>query len=109
MTKVPAISTRPIRELPDDHLLRCLAYVAGSRGGLKPVYERLIQLQPMARYRPILTKLQADTRPLHRSRKKADALRARELTEIALVELADACTRTDFTAGTMRDRILTRR
>ncbi|WP_143542549.1 MULTISPECIES: hypothetical protein [unclassified Rhodococcus (in: high G+C Gram-positive bacteria)] len=109
MTKVPAIITRPVPELPDDHLLRCLAYLAGSRKGLSPVYERLTRLQPMVRYRPILTKLQADTRPLHRTRKKVDAQRARELTDIALVDLACACTPTDLTAGSMRDRILERR
>ncbi|NMM88943.1 hypothetical protein B2J88_32125 [Rhodococcus sp. SRB_17] len=109
MTKVPKIAGRPILELPDDHLLRCLAYIAGSRKGLGPVYERVLQLPSMARYRQILTKLQADTRPLYGSRKKADALRARYLTDIALVELADACTLTDLYEGAMRSRILERR
>lgn len=103
--KVPYIPTRPIAELPDDHLLRALAYIAGSKKGLGDIHSRMLDMPPMATYAPILRKLDADTRNLHRTRRKADALRARELTDIALADLAAIVTRADRLTGGMRERI----
>lgn len=103
LDRVPRIKGRPLFELPDDHLLRALAYIASSRKGLTGKYATTTTLPPMHRYADALHKLQADTRGLHTTAAGRD--RARVLADIAIVELGDLCTNADRDAGRLRARI----
>lgn len=107
MDRIPRIKSAPLNELPEDHLLVALAFIAASRKGLTGRNAALLELAPMLRYADVLTKLQADTRGLHTN--EGGKERARQLTDIAILDLGELCTIGDRDAGRLLDRIQQRR
>lgn len=107
MDRVPRIKGARLTELPDDHLLVALAFIAASRKGLTGKYAGMMGLGPMLRYAPVLQKLQEDTRGLHVN--EGGREKARQLTDIAILDLGELCTIGDRDAGRLLDRIQQRR
>lgn len=107
LDRIPRIKSAPLNELPEDHLLVALAHIASSSKGLHGKYAGMMGLGPMLRYAPILEKLQADTRNLHKT--EGGRAEAHRLADAAIVDLAQLCTPGDADAGRLLGRIAQRR
>ncbi|WP_172651149.1 hypothetical protein [Rhodococcus opacus] len=97
--KVPVIHSAPLPELPDEHPLRTLAYIAASPRGLDLGHRAWLAQPQMTRFAPILAGLHRKAQAVRRQGGAAAPEQVDTATEGALLALADALTPNELQTG----------
>ena len=86
-------------ELPDEHPLRTLAYIAASPRGLDLGHRTWLAQPQMARFAPILSGLHRKAQAVRRQGGAAAPEQLQAFVDIALADLALVCTTQERNSG----------
>jgi len=93
------IRSAPLPELPDEHPLRTLAYIAASPRGLDLGHRAWLAQPQMARFAPTLANLHRRAHAIHRQGGAAAPEQIQTITDIAIADLTDVATRSELKTG----------
>ncbi|MFC7450870.1 hypothetical protein [Rhodococcus daqingensis] len=94
--KVPRIVSSPLPQLPEDHPLVALVYLAASVRGLGAEHRRILAQPEMSMFAPTLARLHRRAHAIHAQGGAAAPQQLQTLVDIALIDLAELPTRQEL-------------